>query len=157
MKPMYRSLTRCLLPVFAVVFLFTPMLVAADEASHHQQVETLFRLTQMEKKLQESVNTVLQLQLRQYPQLQKDSKKLEAFLQKYIGWEALKADITDMYMKTFSEAELEQINAFYITPAGQKVINVVPQLVQQRNQIAMTRLQNNIGELQQMMKTTPEQ
>jgi hypothetical protein len=127
----------------------------ADDASHRQQVERLFQLTQMEKKIQESVENVLQLQLRQYPQLQKDSKELDAFLQKYIGWQALKDDLTDMYMRTFTEAELEQINAFYITPAGQKVITVVPQLVQQRNQIAMMRLQKNIGELKQIMSAAP--
>ena len=58
-----------------------------------------------------------------------------------IGWNALKNDITDMYLPTFSEQELVQINAFYITPARQKVIKVVPELVTQRNQLAMQRLQ----------------
>ena len=56
-----------------------------------------------------------------------------------------------MYLSTFTEQELEQINAFYITPAGQKVIKVVPELVQQRNQLAMQRLQQNIGELQKIV------
>ncbi len=56
-----------------------------------------------------------------------------------------------MYLSTFDEKELEQINAFYITPAGQKVITALPQLVQQRNQLAMQRLQQNIGELQQII------
>ena len=45
--------------------LTTTVLHAADSASHKQQVETLFRLTQMEKKIQESVDSVVQLQLRQ--------------------------------------------------------------------------------------------
>jgi hypothetical protein len=148
-------ITHLVLRTFALFFLLTPTLVMADDASHRQQVERLFQLTQMEKKIQESVENVLQLQLRQYPQLQKDSKELDAFLQKYIGWQALKDDLTDMYMRTFTEAELEQINAFYITPAGQKVITVVPQLVQQRNQIAMMRLQKNIGELKQIMSAAP--
>lgn len=43
------------------------------------------------------------------------------------------------------------MNAFYSTPTGQKVITIVPQLVQQRNPLAMQRLQDNIGELQQIM------
>ena len=153
---MKRLITHCLLQTCTLFFLLTPALVMADDASHRQQVETLFRLTQMEKKIQESVENVLQLQLRQNPALQKNSKALDAFLQKYIGWQALKPDLTDMYLRAFSEAELEQINAFYITPAGQKVITVVPQLVQQRNQIAMMRLQKNIGELQQIISSTPE-
>jgi hypothetical protein len=153
MKPLKLLTKDCLLRSFALLFLLAPALAMADDAAHRQQVETLFRLTQMEKKINESVDNVLQLQLRQNPALQKNSKELESFLQKYIGWGAMKDDLADMYLKTFSEAELEQINAFYITPAGQKVINVVPQLVQQRNQIAMMRLQKNIGELQQIVST----
>jgi len=119
-------------------------------------VETLFRLIQMEDKINESVASVVQLQLQQNPQLQKDRKTLEAFLRKYIGWAALKEDIAHMYMQAFSEEELKAMNAFYITPTGQKVINVVPQLVQQRNQLAMQRLQQHIGELQEIVSGTPD-
>jgi hypothetical protein len=131
--------------------LTTTVLHAADSASHKQQVETLFRLTQMEKKIQDSVDSVVQLQLRQNPKLGQHEQAVREFFTKYIGWNALKSDITVMYLSTFSEKELEQINAFYITPTGQKVITALPQLVQQRNQLAMERLQQNIGELQQII------
>ena len=126
-------------------------LFAENNASHRDQVETLFRLTQMEKKIQESADSVVQLQLRQNPQLAPHRETIKQFFEKYIGWQALKEDIATMYMQTFSEKELQDINAFYITPAGQKVITEVPQLVQQRNQIAMQRLQENIGELQKVI------
>ena len=135
----------------AVLTLTATVLHAADNTSHKQQVETLFRLTQMEKKIQESVDSVVQLQIRQNPQLMLHEKKIHDFFEKHIGWSALKNDITDMYMRKFNEKELEQINAFYITPAGQKVITVLPELVQERNQLAMMRLQKNIGELQQII------
>ena len=136
----------------------TPALVAAEDShSHREQVETLFRLTQMEKKIRESVDSVVQLELQQNPQLQSERKVLEAFLQKYIGWEALKEDIAQMYLHTFSEQELKEMNAFYITPTGQKVITVLPQLVQQRNELAMQRLQQHIGELQKLVSEKPDQ
>lgn len=125
---------------------------AENNKTHREQVETLFQLTQMEKKIQQSVESVVQLQLRQNPQLGTQKDTVAQFFEKHIGWHALKEDIAAMYMKTFSEKELQDINAFYITPAGQKVINVVPQLVQQRNQLAMGRLQENIGELQKTLE-----
>ena len=140
-----------LLPVAVLLLLPITTLNAADSTSHRQQVETLFQLTQMEKKIQESVESVVQLEIRQNPQLEQHRKAVFDFFAKHIGWNALKNDITDMYLSTFSEKELVQINAFYITPAGQKVIKVVPELVQQRNQLAMQRLQQNIGELQQII------
>jgi len=135
--------------------LLLPGLATADEASQREQVETLFRLTQMEKKIQESVDSVVRLELQQNPQLQNDRKALEDFLQKYIGWDALKDDITATYMRAFSEQELKEMNAFYITPTGQKVITVVPELVQQRNRLAMERLQQHIGELRKMIQQKP--
>ena len=124
---------------------------AADTGSHRQQVETLFRLTQMEKKVNDSVDSIMQLQLNQNPQLEKHKKEMRAFFERQIGWPALKDYITDMYLRTFTEEELKAINAFYITPTGQKVISTLPTLVQERNQLAMQRIQQNIGELQQIL------
>ena len=63
----------------------------------------------------------------------------------------MRGDITEMYMQTFTEDELKTMNDFYITTTGQKVITILPQLVQDRNKLAMMRLQQNIGELQQIM------
>jgi len=137
--------------ILLILTLATTTLRAADDASHRQQVETLFRLTQMEKKIQESVDSVVQLQVRQNPKLAQHEKTMHDFFTKYIGWNALKDELADMYMKKFTEQELTDINAFYITPVGQKVITVLPELVQERNQLAMMRLQQNIGELQQII------
>lgn len=135
---------------FLLFFIGSASLYASD-SSQRQQVETLFRLTQMEKKIQDSVDSVVQLQLRQNPQLAEHEKTMHDFFEKYIGWNALKDELADMYMQKFTEQELTDINAFYITPVGQKVITVLPELVQQRNQLAMMRLQQNIGELQKII------
>jgi hypothetical protein len=143
---------RPLLLVTSFIFLvFSSAARAEDNAAHVQQVETLFKLTQMEKKVNESIDSIMQLQLGQNPQLASREQAMRAFFEKHIGWSALKSDITAMYLRTFSEKELQAINDFYITPAGQKVITSLPGLVQERNQLAMMRLQQNIGELQQIM------
>lgn len=141
------------LSTFTLLFLTVTAtaLHAAEDTSHKTQVETLFRLTQMEKKIQESVDSVVQLQIRQNPQLHKHEKTIHQFFTKHIGWDSLKDELADMYMQKFTEKELTDINAFYITPVGQKVITVLPELVQERNQLAMMRLQKNIGELQQII------
>jgi hypothetical protein len=141
-----------LTPLLLAASLILPGLSAADENSHRQQVEILFKLTRMEQKIDESVESVAQLQLRQNPTLAEKSDQLLAFLERHIGWNAVSGDLYEMYMQTFTEDELKTINDFYITPTGQKVIVIVPQLVQERNRLAMQRLQENIGELQQIMK-----
>ena len=140
-----------LIPVVLAVSLMLPGLSTADEQGHREQVEILFKLTKMEQKINESVYSVAQLQLRQNPALESKRDLLMNFLNRHIGWDAMKGDLTQMYMQTFTEKELKVINDFYITTTGQKVITIVPQLVQERNQLAMQRLQQNIGELQTLM------
>ena len=138
-KPVW--LATCLLLVWLV-----PQHVVADAGSHRAAVEQLFTLTRMQQKIDESVQTVAMLQLQQNPELAPRRDALMTFLEQHIGWSAIHEDLVQMYLKAFSETELETINAFYSTPAGQKIITTVPQLVQQRNQLAMQRLQDNMAE-----------
>ena len=146
MKPL-----NALPAITLLMLLLSPGLYAAENSSHQQQVETLFKLTQMEQKVNESVDTIMQLQMNQNPQLIKHQAEMRGFFERQIGWPALKSYITEMYLRTFTEEELKTINAFYITPTGQKVISTLPSLVQERNQLAMQRIQQNIGELQQII------
>jgi hypothetical protein len=144
--------TRCLITLLAAASLILPGMTMADDQSHLEQVNILFKLTRMQQKINESVESVAQLQLRQNPDLDAAKREqLMAFLERHIGWNAVKADLYEMYMQTFTEDELKTINDFYITTTGQKVIVIVPQLVQERNRLAMLRLQQNIGELQAIM------
>ena len=145
---MIQKFVRLLL---AALVYAAPGLSLADADSHRAAVEQLFKLTHMEQKVNESVDNVLLIQLQQSPQLQPHRQALDDFLQKHIGWNSMKEAIAAMYMEAFSEAELNEMNAFYITPIGQRVINDVPQLVQRRNQLAMQRMQENIGELQKLV------
>lgn len=138
--------------MLAGVLLLAALPVQADEASHRAAVETLFRLTQMEQKINDSVDELLALQLRQNPQLVPRQAVVRAFLERHIGWNALQPHLLAMYQAAFSEEELAQMNGFYITPVGQKVLTRVPELVQERNRLAAQRLQENIGELQQALQ-----
>ena len=129
-----------------------PLAAAADPDSHRQAVDRLFELTDMQQKIAESVDNVLAMQLSQNPTLQEHQEAVRAWLEKTIGWNGLKDDVTDMYLKTFTEQELNEMNAFYGSPTGRKVITQLPELVQQRNRLAMQRMQDNIGELQQVIE-----
>ena len=127
---------------------------SAASDSQRQAVARLFELTHMQRLIEESVDGVLALQIAQNPALAEHKNALRAFLEKYIGWQGLKDDLAAMYLQSFTVAELDEMNAFYSSPTGQKVLQRLPELVQQRNQLAMRRLQEHIGELQQEIATT---
>ena len=126
-----------------------PAVAPAEHDSHRQAVTRLFELTHMQRLIEEGVDGVIALQIAQNPALAEHRDALRAFLEKYIGWHALEDDLTVMYLLSFTEEELAEMNAFYSSPTGRKVLQRLPELVQQRNQLAMQRLQEHIGELQQ--------
>ena len=132
-----------------VVTVIWPLCSSAETDSHRQAVEKLFELTHMQQKIEISVNNVLTLQLRQSPELREHEDLLTEFLEKNIGWTGMKDNLITMYMEAFTEQELNEINTFYATPAGQKMIQRLPELIQQRDRLAMQRMQENMGELQQ--------
>lgn len=131
--------------------------VSADNASHQQAVQKLFELTGMQQKIEESVDNVLALQLAQSPELIDHKIVVQEFLERHIGWQSLKDALTDMYLKEFSEQEVNDMNAFYSSATGRKVIERLPALVQMRNQLASKRLQENIGELQYELSSRQKQ
>ena len=131
--------------------------VSADEASHRQEVQKLFELTGMQQKIDESLENVLALQIAQSPELKDHKTVVKEFLERHIGWQSLEDALTDMYLKEFSEQELKDMNAFYGSATGKKVIERLPVLVQLRNQLASARLQENIGELQYELSSRQKQ
>lgn len=145
---MLMKLKRAQVILLSLLLIAGPALAAADSVSHRQAVIELLKLTNMQLKIETSVANVLALQLNQDPAMRQHEELLRAFLQRNIGWDAMKEDLIAMYMKSFTEAELKEINTFYATPTGQKLIDRLPELIKQRDRMAMQRMQENIGELQ---------
>ena len=71
----------------------------------------------------------------------------------------LRDDIADIMVKhpeAFTAAELIKINEFYSTDAGQKAIEKMPELMTKGGMIGASRVQENLGELQDMIKAEAE-
>jgi hypothetical protein len=143
---------KLLAPAVAILIAAGQVAVKADDASHREAVTKLFELTGMQQKIEDSVDNVLALQLAQSPDLKDHEVVVREFLERHIGWQSLEDALTAMYLQEFSEQELNDMNAFYGSQTGSKVIERLPVLVQMRNQLASKRLQDNIGELQYEIK-----
>lgn len=152
--PHLKTIGPALLLLFGIGMVTT---ASADEASHRQAVQKLFELTGMQQKIGESVDSVVALQLAQNPELREHEIIVREFLERHIGWQSLADALTGMYLKEFSEKEVNEMNAFYSSATGRKVIERLPVLVQMRNQLASARLQKNIGELEYELRSRQKQ
>ena len=130
---------------------------ASDTDSHRQAVEKLFELTRMQEKIDASVNNVVAMQLNQDPAMREHETLLRDYMERQIGWSGLRGPLVDMYTHAFTEEELNAINTFYSSPAGRKLIERLPELIKQRDQLAMQRMQDNIGELRKAIEAKSAQ
>ena len=142
------------------IFLIMNMLLAlhaiAGENSHRQAAEKILSIGGMEKALNQSMEQMLNLQIQRNSSLAPYKGVMLQFLKKYMSYENLKDDLIVIYMEEFTEKELLEILAFYETPTGLKCIEKMPQLMSKGAQLGVARVQQNIGDLQEMIRAESE-
>ncbi len=142
--------------IFLIMNMLLSSLAVAGEDTHRQAAEKLLYTAGMEKALEQSIEQMLNIQLQQKPSLAPYKEVMLRFLKKHMGFESLKEDIVAIYIEEFTEKELNEIIAFYETPTGRKTIKKMPKLMAKGAQLGVSRVQQNIGELQQMIKAESE-
>lgn len=137
-------------PLAFIVFLCVCTAAFADNAN--DEAEKLFNILGMESALEQSMSQMLDIQLQQNPKLAPFKQVMMQFFQKHMSYDSLKPDMLRIYAETFTGQELKEINAFYSTDVGKKTIAKMPALMTQGAQIGAARVQENIGELQEMIQ-----
>ncbi|MFI5160713.1 MAG: DUF2059 domain-containing protein [Sphingobacteriales bacterium] len=74
--------------------------------------------------------------------------EMSAFMNKYMPVDVLKKNMIVLYAQTFTEDELKQLNDFYKTPLGQKIISKIPELTQKAMQMSQGALKDHFDEIQ---------
>ncbi len=87
------------------------------------------------------------------PIFEKYNAKLFALMKEEMAWDTMKNDFIDICMKVFTEKEINEINRFYKTEVGQKMIEKLPALMQE----AMALSQNNLKRLMPEIKKISEE
>jgi len=138
----------------AALCFFVSLTTQAAEPSpgHVQAVEELLRTTKMDTLLDQTIDSVVKAQVAQNPDLAKVEDVMRHFMAKYMSWESLKPQMMALYMDTFTEQELREINAFYKTPTGQKTLTAMPGLFQKGMAIGQKAVQDHLPELQEAIQ-----
>jgi uncharacterized protein len=120
----------------------------ADEASHKAAVEKLFATMEMPITHQATIDKMLQTQMQANPAMTAMRGVLEPFLNKHLGWDALKDDMVKLYAQTFSEEEIGELEKFYLSPVGRKTLKEMPGLMAKGMATAQQKMQTHMPELQ---------
>jgi hypothetical protein len=142
-----------------ITILCVSTISSADTESKEQaerEAEKLLEIVDMDQVLEQSISQMLDVQLQHNPDLVPFKGVMLEFFAKYMSYESLKPELLKMYSEVFTAAELKEINGFYATETGKKAIEVMPALIAQGGQIGAARVQENIEELQAMVKAESE-
>lgn len=129
-----------------------PALHAQDtNSSHYKAAEQMLSLMDMENVLRRSIDEMLKAQIAQNPSIAPFENVMREFLMKHMSWDSLKADTVKIYMNEFTEAELNEMNKFYQTPIGKKMVEKMPTLMGKGSELGAQRVQQHMPELQNAM------
>lgn len=122
---------------------------SAAKDSHTAAVEEFFLVMKMKETTDRTTEQMMDMQIAQQPQLAAFKDVMTDFLRKHVSYDALKDDMVKLYRNEFTEDEIRTMTAFYRTPVGQKAVSKLPTLAAAGAQLGMSRVQANMGELQQ--------
>ena len=144
------------LPFAAAAFAETPATQPLSP-SHEAAAKKLINAMNIPEMMDKGLEQMVDVQVRQQPQLQPFRDTMLQFLQKYVSWQNLEPDYVKMYTEKFSEDEMKDLIAFYESPVGKKTLKAMPELMGKGLQLAQQRVQAHGAELQQaIMKKAQE-
>jgi hypothetical protein len=130
--------------------------MALADADSMKEAEQLLQVMGTEAALEQSMSQMIDVQLQQNPALAPYKGVMMEFFNRYTSYDSLKLEMAEAYSEAFTTAELKEINAFYASDVGQKVVEKMPELMAEGAQMGISRVQDNIGELQAMIKAESE-
>jgi uncharacterized protein len=135
----------------------------ADDNFHRAAVEEMLRISKMDqidqmiKPLFQQVGKLMEQQFNQLnvpedkrPLLKKYTQRIFDVMEEEMNWGKMKNEYIDLYVKVYTEDEVKDIMAFYRSPAGQKVIDKMPQLIQESMAVSQNRLKKILPKIQQI-------
>lgn len=145
------------LTLISCVFVYASSCLASVE-SHRAAVEAMLHLTEIDKLIDPMMNQVqamIQQQVDQMnladdakPVVKKYNDKIIALMKKELAWDKMKTDLIDIYINVYTEEEINAIVAFYKTPVGRKMLEKMPELLQQTMAVTQSQVQRIIPDLQ---------
>jgi len=122
------------------------------KTSHYKAAEDMLTTMNMKQTLDESINQMLAIQIKNNPSMQPAEATLKQFFGKYMTWDALKEDYISIYMNEFTEKELKDMTKFFNTPTGKKMALKQSTISLKGMQLGQEKVQAHMGELQEMLQ-----
>ncbi len=127
-----------------------------NAAASAAAAQDLFKAMKLQASLNDTTAAMIDSEISRNPGLTPYRDVMLEWLRKYMTWDAMLPELTKMYTESFSEAELKQMAAFYGSPAGQKALEKMPEMMQRTAMAGAKISQPHTDELRASMATRNE-
>ncbi len=128
------------------------------EMASRESVEKLAELTEVPKMIDAMQSQVggmfdgfaqqLDLSEEERPSFEKYKEKVIVLMHEEVSWEKMKEPMLDIYMKHFSEAEVQGLIEFYSSDLGQSMIRKMPEVMRESMAISQNMMQVMMPKIQ---------
>jgi hypothetical protein len=125
---------------------------SARSKAHLAAAHEFLKTIQLDKTFAETIETAVDLQIKQNPMIEPYRDVMLEFFEKYMSWDSLKDDMAQIYVEEFTIQEIEKLSAFYRTAVGKKAALRMPKLMSKGGELGMRRVQEHMFELQEMIE-----
>lgn len=146
--------------VLAVLVLALPLHGRADDASKRAKLDELFTLMKLDKMMSQMMDLGMQqangalnssIGSEMPPAIKAHfddyMKKVRAVVAAELEWKSIEPEYINLYADNFTEAQVDDLLAFYKSPAGQALLEKTPVITQQSMQLAQARMMKVIPKI----------
>ena len=134
------------------------LLVACQDGDPHLvATRELMAVLDLGRIMPGSIEAAMSAQASANPAMKPYEDVMVSWARKYIPWEAMEPQITEVYAQTFTTDELRDMITFYRTPTGRKTLEKMPELMQKGMEIGQALAMEHQEELQEMIKARREE
>jgi len=134
----------------------------ADDASHRAAAEKLMHVMiakTMLDSMYAQVDRIFLSMAKQagitaehQPLLKTYLEKLNSMLKAEMGWEKIQKPMVDIYIKHYTEQEINGLRKFYESPLGRKLLAKMPQVLQESMRVSQNMMGGFIPKIKAMIK-----
>ncbi len=145
-----------------ILFLIFATSAIAGEANHQKAVLKLLEITNAQKLIDQTLDSINQMVAQQFKSMNLPSKGQEAsdrireeimtWFSEFFVWEKMQKLYIDIYTDVFTEQEINGLIDFYQTPLGQKMLSKMPELMQKTIQKTQVILKSKTPEFQKRLE-----
>lgn len=125
---------------------------AADEDSHRQAASDLLVAVGAERNAMTGAAAMADAMVQGNPAFSDYREVFIDWAELVMTWDNMKAPMIDLYVRTYTEAEIRELIEFYDTPIGQKSLEVMPELTRRGAQIGADLGAAHQAELREMIE-----